>query len=303
MKIYVEQTATAPFAIDITTTQTGFTYMLRDVWVTEELHRIWGEVAAGNLTIGDNASIPKPTDAVHSVRGIYTVYDNPVFQPQTLNFADFTTLNDFSDHAFYMIYNPMSPNFTGFEYSSAYPNSKAENVRFEKFTNIYTKTAAGKVHPYAHTNPTNARMIGIGIPFKDSNYSDWHIIVSTLDACLVNVISNDEVTLDVDSVGKFLSTTFGKVVFENETATVAPDGKVTLPFYLTNPDGTPTTTNNATVYFKTTGGMLNKQQVATENGVGTVAFIASHLDAGDSVKVSVGFKYFSGTSDCIITVG
>jgi hypothetical protein len=146
-------------------------------------------------------------------------------------------------------------------------------------------------------------MIGIGIPFKDSNYSDWHIIVSTLDACLVNVISNDEVTLDVDSVGKFLSTTFGKVVFENETATVAPDGKVTLPFYLTNPDGTPTTTNNATVYFKTTGGMLNKQQVATENGVGTVAFIASHLDAGDSVKVSVGFKYFSGTSDCIITVG
>ena len=100
----------------------------------------------------------------------------------------------------------------------------------------------------------------------------------------------------------FLDKSYPKVWFNTKTATVTPDGYVDISFYLGDSSGTTITGHDADVYLDTTAGVLNKQKVTTQNGVGTVRLIASHLTSGEIAKVKCGFKFYTGTDDCVVTV-
>jgi hypothetical protein len=301
MNIYVENgLAMQPYAVELTTTSTGFTYKLRDVYVTANLEAAWAQADASGY--GLPSEYPTPATPVYAKQGQYTIYDNPKFSTQTVDFSEIQTLSDFSDHAVYMIYTPESANFVSVNPKTENTDSTNPDARWERMTNIYAKTLASKAHPYAYTNRINGRLISIGIPFSDSPFSDWNIIVSAHDASLVDIKSGETPIAAPDQQGKYFHSTLPNVVFVTETATVAADDKVTLNFKLVNADGSDNTTESATIYLKTTAGVLNKTQVVTQNGVGSVALIASHLASGDVAKVSCGFKYFSGAHDCIVTV-
>ena len=93
------------------------------------------------------------------------------------------------------------------------------------------------------------------------------------------------------------------VVFDTATVNVSSDGTVDLPFHLQDPDTDTAITNiEADIYITTKGGRVNKMVIPTVNGRGVVKFIPEYLSAGDVIKVSCGFKYFSGLSDCFVTV-
>lgn len=301
MNIYVENgLAMDPYAVELTTTSTGFTYKLRDVYVTANLEEAWAKAATDGINLPDG--FPTSSTPVYAKKDEFSIYDNPAFSTQSVDFSEIQSLSDFSDHAVYMIYTPRSANFVSVNPKNENTDSLNPEARWERMTNIYAKTLASKAHPYAYTNRVNGRLISIGVPFSDSPFSDWNIIVSARDAELVEIKSGETPVIAPDQQGKYFHSTLPTVEFVTETATVAADDKVTLNFKLVNADGSDNTTESATIYLKTTAGILNKTQVVTQNGVGSVALIASHLASGDVAKVSCGFKYFSGAHDCIVTV-
>lgn len=259
--------------------------------------------------------------------------------PRTVDFTELQKQVDFSDHAMYNVYAPwQSVNVLGnFIYADLVggpdPVSQNEIIPEElinkmifqpnayeykpdgsgavlahpilPLTNMYAVTMGSKMHPvdmlWHHTQAVG-RMISIIVPFANSPISDWSLVFKMPAPGLLKINSGEQTTIYAGGGRSFISTLYPGVKFKNSTATVTADGFVDLEFQLANPDGTLITDRDATVYLKTNAGMLNKQVVTTKNGVGTVRLIASHLTTDDVAKVSCGFKFFSGTDDCMVTV-
>jgi hypothetical protein len=132
--------------------------------------------------------------------------------------------------------------------------------------------------------------------------NDWHIILNVVDKNLVRVTPEQELITAADLESPAFPHN-PRVVFDTTATTVSSTGTVDVAFHLYDPDSNSNITNvEADVYITAKGGRLNKTTVTTVNGVGTVTFVPEYLSAGDIIKISCGFKYFSGTSDCYITV-
>lgn len=64
----------------------------------------------------------------------------------------------------------------------------------------------------------------------------------------------------------------------------------------------PITDRDAEVYLEATAGYLVGRRIKTIGGQGSTSFRPDGMVAGESAKIKVGFKYFSGTDDLMVNV-
>jgi len=314
-------------ALDIKFTDTGFQWTVFDAYKKSELQLEWASLADNTVTARKVAGVryPSPTDEFAWETETHRVYSQTsgVYPDVTagisgeINWTDITNNEGFSDHAIFAITHP-ADQVTVRNLNVRYVQQTALNTRTSiPLYNLVANSQLHKKNPVAAMSlQKNSPMILISIPFAEMNPSDWNMMVALGDSDpgLVRISSGEQFTnVITDELGRIVYT-MPKVYFTNKTATVSPDGYVDLPFYLGTPTdlnpsaktssehGLPITDHNATIYLKTTAGHLNKQQVQTVNGVGTVRLIATHLVPGDTITVSCGFQYWSGSDDCVVTV-
>lgn len=303
MKLLLSTGTNIPFGLEVSVDESSITYQTYEAYDTTELKRQWTELAAGLPTNLDFSTFPTPDMTPAWTTDKFSVYASKS-EPVTITFESLKQKNDFSDHAVYSIFTPDSPNVilptnTG-NFINQGPGSKIGTPIY----NIIAHSSVTKLNPFTQAGLNkNATMIAICIPFANSPTSDWDIIISSHDESLVRVKTGQHLeTLAEPKLGKYITSVLPKISFKNNTASVSADSTVDLEFFLCDSAGAPITTHDATVFLKTSAGQLNKQQVITSGGTGKVKLIASHLDAGDVAVVSCGFKYYTGTDNCTVTV-
>jgi hypothetical protein len=84
-------------------------------------------------------------------------------------------------------------------------------------------------------------------------------------------------------------------------STESDDGLI-VSFRLEESDGQPITHHDAEVYLDSTAGFLRDRRVMTVDGAGSTVFKTDGMSSGTQVKIKVGFKYFSGTDDLLVSV-
>jgi RNase H-fold protein (predicted Holliday junction resolvase) len=303
MKLLLSTGTNVPFGLEVSVDESSITYQTYEAYDTIELKRQWNELAAGLPTTMDYSTQPTPDMTPAWTTDKFSVYASKS-EPVTITFEALKEKNDFSDHAVYSIFTPDSPNVILPMGATAFVNHGAGNKVAMPIHNIIAHSSVTKINPFVQSALNkNATMIAICVPFANSPTSDWDIMFGVHDESLIRVKTGQHLeTLADPRLGMYITTTLPKVSFKTNTASVSADGIVDLEFFLCNGAGAPITTHDATVYLKTSAGQLNKQQVVTSGGVGKVKLIASHLDAGDIAVVSCGFKYYTGTDDCTVTV-
>lgn len=293
MKIYSQPTdifkeSGLAWAIEVWPTETGFDYQLREAFNTQR------------ITDGLETAFPTE-DNKYNLNNAYFQTDNstvfyPITERVSVNLADFQSRADYSDHSAYVLTIELLEEFRE-RYVGLIPTGKLGQTY-----NIISSTIASKDHPFsAFKAAGGVRLLTLLVPFKESSLDDLILVASVTDPGLVKVNPPQEVIVETNTTpGNFPH--LPKVYFRNNTASVSADGTVDLEFFLAHSDKTPITDRDATVFLKTQGGRLNKLEIKTTNGVGVVKFIPEYLTAGDRIKVSCGFKYFSGTDDCLVTI-
>lgn len=279
------------YAVELWITDYGFDYQFREAHLIAKL----------NETIAEDAAVDT-SNPTHVGNSEYCTETSAVFGPITdrvaVRFDSLRERTDFSDRASYSL--PIT--FNGI-FANRYDLSSPRLSKDQQLTNITAATAASKEHPIEwHGTMIGTTFITVQVPLTVSPNSDWIISVHLPDKDLLRV-SPEQPMLEIFEKTAVPNRYLPLVKFVNNTATVTAEGTVDLAFYLFDPiSNSAITDKNTKVYLKTYSGRLSKQVVQTVNGAGTVKLIAEYLEAGDEVKVSCGFKYFSGTDDCLITV-
>jgi hypothetical protein len=327
MKLYEGLNQGAQFGLEVSIDDTGFTYITRMAYETEQITQYWSAMRAGptNIKIG---APPLDTIPLWTTEK-YSIFEDPSAQETRVDFIKIKNSPDFSDHGLYVVYSPYTAvtlsgnaiqmnlalgaddenNDEGVE-ATLKPNTFGKGLTLKNaqmpYTNIYSLTTAHKMNPYDflwHHNQAVSRMISICVPFADSDFSDWDLIFKMRDTGLLKIKSGQTTIPMPPKLGNvFLPSIYPKVWFKEKNATITSDGFIDIDFYLGDSSGAEITGHDADVYLDTTAGLLNKQRVTTKNGKGTVRLIANHLTSGDLIKVKCGFKYFTGTDDCVVTV-
>lgn len=275
MKLFIAEQRNAPFKLAISLD--GNILELRfwaAVHVSEEEHirARFGDVEV-EYAVGDYLVLPLP------------LLDHRI---------DLTTLKnlpDFGDHASFLVYLPVG--------------LRAENLMHVggyQLLNLFAQTAGNKLSgPNYGSFLTGLHPVAsINVPFKNSPIADYQIGINVAAEVLVEVGAGLEPEV-CPGLDVMRNTALPKIWFDTNEAVVAPDGTVTLGFFVGDADKKPLS-NDAEVYLDTTGGNLNMWRVRTKGGKGSVKLIADQLEDGDSVKVKCGFKYFQGTDDMFVKV-
>jgi hypothetical protein len=308
------------YGLEVTVTSTGFKYITREAYNTESLTQYWSALRQ------DGSQIKQGAPALDSTplwtTDTLSVFEDPNAKEITIDFNGIKDLADFSDHSLYTIYAPYQSvsilgNVVYTDLAGSPDEDDLSNIQVNipglsddrrlklPLSNVYALTKSNKMNPFDflwHHTHNVPRMISIVVPFATSDFSDWSLMFKMAAPGLLKIKSG-QTTQVFPGVGKNdLPSYYPSVVFEKETATVTADGVVSVNFKLVDSKGNDITDHNADVYLETNAGMLNKQKVTTTGGKGSVKFIASHLTAGDTAKIKCGFKYFTGTDDCIVTV-
>jgi len=201
-----------------------------------------------------------------------------------IKFDDITARSDFSDHAAYNL-----------------PEAGHAQALFNFWA--ATKPARETGFDFSRRAGFNST-ISLVIPFKDSPVTDWVLGVHVRGEEffeLVNTTASEHPTDAVGGLGSLREIASPSVVFDESQATCLPDGTVTLAFKVLNPDGS-MHAGTAEAYFEATGGYLPVSRVTVNGGSGTLNVAATGVQSGQSFKVKSGFKYYSGQSECKITV-
>lgn len=290
------------YAVDLFITDYGFDYQLREAIPKTQL--------VGQL---NSSATPDPNSKHGLNKVVYTTGTIDVFEPITerveVRFDDFRARADFHDYAAYVLPIKLLDGVWEWARDPAtnHPWIKKDYLNDSGEHKIYNATAvtlSSKLHPYAQYHKTSGgRVVAVHVPLKNSPNSDWHIHINVPSADLIRVTPDQEVFTTTTGFETSVFPHNPVVVFDTATVNVSTDGTVDLPFHLQDPQtNTSITDIEADIYITAKGGRLNKLVIPTVNGRGVVKFIPEYLSVGDTIKVSCGFKYFSGTSDCIVTV-
>jgi len=228
------------------------------------------------VTVNQNGFIV--SQKMTNEEGTETIY---FFDTEVL-YEDIKARKDFADYSCYNIFEGK------FGVFNMFANSKSAKLSGQDF---------------AIFNGGNSAVCLI-IPFKNSPVEDWvlsiqvqkdepewfELVGATGTAMPINHCGNSAVRED----------NLPSVHFDNASISGNTNEVLELPFTVKNADGT-TANIDAEVYFETTGGFLPvTRKVAKGNGT---AFISLRdVPKGERFKVKVGFKNFSGISECQVTV-
>ncbi len=284
MKLYIGNKNT-PFALDVSLNGTQLSYTVRPIMQREFV----GDPSQ------DHANGGKFFDRslITEWRGDFGVFGEPLYQ-RTLDLNLLIQHPEFSDHASFMLYAPV-----GFMERYATPSGF-----FQQTPNLYVATLASKMDAQAfHASVLQTHPLGhILVPFKSSPIEDWTLGFNVYSPELVKASLNIEV-IPAITLALVREETLPVVRFVGgPSINVSASGEVSIDFQLETPDGDPIEDRDAEVYLESTAGYLVARRVRTSGGSGSTVFRPDGMEKGDTAKIKVGFKYFSGTDDLLVNV-
>lgn len=201
----------------------------------------------------------------------------------TLTFAELAARSDWWDYTLYGLrFNPVVD---------------PGRVMLPGIVNIYAQSAAGKRNLSELARDLNTSvLIQVFVPHRN---------VKSFDECNVLFFATQDVTANVKlteieaNSGKWRLQRTGLTL--NGPKSVAAGEVATVTVQLTDSNGKPLPASVA-IELEASAGYLNKRRLQLDaKGQGAVKVRADLLEAGDSIKVKAGYRYFTGVGE--ITLG
>lgn len=284
MKLYTGN-KNPPFALDVALDGTRLSYSVRPIMQREFVGDPTKDHPGGGKYF-DQSSITE-------WRGDFGVFGEPIYQ-RTLDLQAFQQHPEFSDHASFMLYAPVG----------RMERSAAPEGVYVQTPNLYVATLASKMDAQAyHASVLQTHPVGhILVPFKSSPLEDWSLGFNVFDPVLIKVGRGIEVVPAI-TLALVREETLPVVRFVGGSSVeVAVSEELSIGFRLETPEGVPITDRDAEVYLEATAGYLVGRRIKTLGGQGSTSFRPDGMVAGESAKIKVGFKYFSGTDDLMVNV-
>lgn len=284
MKLYVGN-KNPPFALDVTLNETTLTFVVRAIMQSEYV----GDPSQDHPNGGKYFDQKLITEW----RGEFGVFGEPVYQ-RTLDLQTFTQHPEFGDHASFMLYAPVG----------VMERYTTPDGFFTQTPNLYVATLASKMDAQTyHASVLQSHPIGqILVPFKSSPLEDWTLGFNVFSPELVKASKNIEVIPSI-TLALVRDETLPVVRFVGSKAVeIVANGEVAVNFQLETPDGIPITDREAEIYLDSTAGYLVARRITTVKGVGSTTFRPDGLVSCNTSKIKVGFKFFSGTDDLVVSV-
>jgi len=234
---------------------------------------------------------PDPIPAHSPMRGPFAVGAMSTSE-RTLELESLRDQSAFGDHACFTLYDRSSAN--------------ADHVHPLLLTHIHnayaqTRCSKASLSDY-HASVTQVfPLLCVLVPFSTSPIDEWAIVVSSKNSALIQA-TGDLHTQSAPGLDAACKSFFPLIRFDAHSVRTNAAGESILNFLVTEASGAPITTRECEVYLETTAGTLTQRRVITSSGRGSVMFYADRLPAGSIAKVKCGFKYFSGTDDCHVSV-
>jgi hypothetical protein len=268
MKLYIGN-KNPPFALDVGLDGSSLSFCVRAIMQREFI----GDPAK------DHANGGKFFDQslISEWRGDFGVFGEPICQ-RTLDLNSLRQHAEFSDHASFML--------------------------FQQTSNLYAATLASKMDAQAyHATVLQTHPLGhILVPFKSSPLEDWTLGFNVFSPELIKAGRDIEVVPAI-TLALVREETLPVVRFVGGSSVNAEvNSEVFIEFRLETPDGVPIMDRDAEVYLEATSGYLVNRRIKTVGGQGATSFRPDGMTSGDSSKIKVGFKYFSGTDDLMVNV-
>lgn len=219
--------------------------------------------------------------------------ETPITRTRTLSLSSLRNRPDFGDHAMFLLYDTASAG-----------GQRVSDEVVNTVSNLYAMTYASKIEAsnYHRLITQIFPLCAIYVPLASLPFERWAIAVRVNENAQVTTSSNLTVKrgVTIPVIGE--SIIFPTVQFDVPLVNVASDGAIDISFHLADPAGNQVLSGEADVYLEATGGTLVQNRVRTVGGRGTVSFRPNGLTPGATVKVKCGFKHFSGTDDCMVSV-
>lgn len=249
----------------------GFIVGLSEGGFTASVYQQWVEGAHPEECKVDGAS----------VAGLLAGRDLIVSPPITFDFAEIQGRREFSDYGFWSstldpldVQKPLGVWFNRFAETAITRRDREESPR-----NMET----APIHVY--------------VPFLSSTFAD----------CALHIMTHPDWPLIIDQtpVEQEVEATRSAVLPRVKVADavrVAADGYSTVPIQIVDQQGKLISSAACDLYLVETGGYLPMRRVRTVGGQASFKVGALGLEPGDTFKIKVGFRHFSGLADVNIEV-
>ncbi len=284
MKLYIGN-KNPPFALDVSLNGTQLNFSVRSIMQREFVGDPSKDHANGGKFFDQSL--------ITEWRGDFGVFGEPLYQ-RTLDLDSLRQHPEYSDHASFMLYAPVG----------VMERYGTPSGFFQQTPNLYVATLASKMDAQAfHASVLQTHPIGhILVPFKSSPMEDWTLGFNVFTPELVKASRNVEV-IPAITLALVREETLPVVRFlGGPSMYVSAGGEVSIDFRLETSGGDPIEDRDAEVYLESTAGYLVARRVRTSGGSGCTVFRPDGMATGDTAKIKVGFKYFSGTDDLLVNV-
>ena len=284
MKLYIGN-KNPPFALDVGLDGSSLSFSVRAIMQREYVGNPAKDHANGGKFFDQSL--------IFEWRGDFGVFGEPIYQ-RTLDLNSLQQHAEFSDHASFMLYAPVGV-MERFGTPAGF---------FQQTPNLYAATLASKMDAQAyHATVLQTHPLGhILVPFKSSPLEDWSLGFNVFDPVLIKAGGGIEI-IPAISLALVREETLPVVQFIGPNPVdVAGNGEAAIEFRLETPEGVPITDRDAEVYLEATAGYLVGRRIKTVGGQGSTSFRPDGMVVGESAKIKVGFKYFSGTDDLMVNV-
>lgn len=205
--------------------------------------------------------------------------------------------------------DPTDPSISGGEKSDAacwvigvgYTSDEGNNHSFPAFNSLAYSTSS-KAHPMRESRHNGAPVaLMMYHSFADDNYTDASYTMKYNKAYGFSTnMSGWEKASDYNYLTE-LASSLPSISITSGGGSIDADGYDTVGFDVVDSGGNKLS-SNGDIYLEHTGGYLPMNRVATTNGSGSFKVGALGMTSGDSFKVKVGFRNYSGLVDVNYTV-
>ena len=147
-------------------------------------------------------------------------------------------------------------------------------------------------------------MVGFNVPFADSTFDECFMTVNlhpTLGGCTVDgVPSANIVNSEYQSAGPVREMEFPDLRVTAPASAVAGE-PVTFSVQMTDGLGDPIA-HDAEVYFETVNGFLPVTRRRTQGGKAVATVLTAGMQAGDTVRLKAGFKFYPACGEAKVTL-
>lgn len=147
-------------------------------------------------------------------------------------------------------------------------------------------------------------LVGFNVPFADSTFDECFITVNLgwEGGCVVSGLSEADVEQsDYSTSGHVREMLFPSVKVAADQASATAGEPVTFSLQMLDGLGDPIT-RDADLYLETVNGFLPVVRRRTQDGKAGATVLTTGMQAGDTVRLKAGFKFYPAASDAEVTL-